>query len=206
LKEVGAQYLAQQVTLDELFGKCEQVKGQTPQRLDPIQGVWPAFMNANALAGCGEVRRAQAASDQLLKRYPTGTLVNKVFVPIIHAHSELNAGNAARTVQLLETAKPYEGTLHWIFRIDYLRGQAYLRERKGIEAAAAFQNVLDHRGSAPAAPFYPLAHLGLARAAALQGDVVKARKSYQDFFALWKDADPDIPILVEAKKEYEKLQ
>jgi len=89
---------------------------------------------------------------------------------------------------------------------NYLRGQAYLGERKGAEAASEFQKILDHRGWSPLSPLYPLAHLGLARAAVLQGDPTKARKSYQDFLALWKDADADLPILIEAKKEYEKLK
>ena len=93
-----------------------------------------------------------------------------------------------------------------LFQIAYLRGQAYLNQHKGADAAAEFQKILDHRGWQPASPLYPLAHLGLARAAALSGDTTKARTAYQDFFALWKDADPDIPILQEARREYEKLE
>jgi eukaryotic-like serine/threonine-protein kinase len=206
LKEVMAQYVAEQAGRDAVFGNCREVVEQTAKALEITQGSWPAFNAANALAGCGDVRRAQAVTDQMLKRYPRGTLVNKVFVPTIQARSEMYRGNAVRTIELLETARPFEKALDWIFPIDYLRGQAYLSEQKGMEAAAAFQNVLDHRGSAPATPLYPLAHLGLARAAALQGDKAKARKAYQDFFALWKDADPDIPILIKARKEYEQLK
>ncbi|HET6889957.1 MAG TPA: hypothetical protein VFH31_02550, partial [Pyrinomonadaceae bacterium] len=93
-----------------------------------------------------------------------------------------------------------------LFPVAYLRGQAYLAEQKGAEAAAQFQEILDHRGWSALSYFYPLAHVGLARAAVLQGDIAKARKAYQDFFVLWKDADPDTPILIEAKKEYEKLK
>ena len=206
LKDVMAQYVAEQAGRDAVFGNCKEVVEQTAKALEITQGPWPAFNAANALAGCGDVRRAQAVTDQMLKRYPRGTLVNKVFVPTIQARSEMYRGNAVRTIELLETARPFEKALNWIFPIDYLRGQAYLSEQKGMEAAAAFQNVLDHRGSAPATPLYPMAHLGLARAAALQGDMTKARKAYQDFFALWKDADSDIPILIKAKKEYEQLK
>ena len=86
------------------------------------------------------------------------------------------------------------------------RGQAYLGERNGAAAASEFQKILDHRGWSPLSPLYPLAHLGLARAAMLASDTTKARKSYQDFFALWKDADADLPVLIEAMKEYEKLK
>ena len=87
----------------------------------------------------------------------------------------------------------------------YVRGLAYLSSKQGAQGAAEFQKILDHRGEGPLSVLYPLANLGLARAAVLQVDTAKARKAYQDFFALWKDADPDVPILIEAKKEYEKL-
>ena len=88
----------------------------------------------------------------------------------------------------------------------YVRGQAYLVERRGSEAAAEFQKILNHRGVVVNEPIGTLAHLGLARGYVLNGDTAKARAAYQDFFALWKHADPDIPILKEAKGEYAKLQ
>jgi hypothetical protein len=112
--------------------------------------------------------------------------------------------NAAHAIQLLETTRTYEGADP--FQVAYLRGRAYLSEHKGAEAATQFQKILDHRGWQPASPSYSLARLGLARAAALSGDTPKARKAYQDFFALWKDADPDIPILQQAKREYENVK
>lgn len=90
--------------------------------------------------------------------------------------------------------------------MNYIRGQAYLRQGSGKEAAVEFQKILDHRGIEPLSPLYPLAHVGLARAAALSGDTAMSRKEYQDFFALWKDADADLPILIQAKKEYEQLK
>ncbi len=105
---------------------------------------------------------------------------------------------------MLQSAYKYEAPGSLV--PQYLRGQAYLNLKKGNEAAAEFQMILDHRGWAALSYYYPLACVGLARAAVLQGDTVKARKAYQDFFAQWKDADPDIPILIEAKKEYEKLR
>ena len=88
----------------------------------------------------------------------------------------------------------------------YLRGQAYLKLRQGSAAAAEFQKIVDHPGAILYDPTGALAHLGLARAYALSGDTAKARIAYQDFFALWKNADPDLPILKEAKAEYAKLQ
>jgi hypothetical protein len=111
----------------------------------------------------------------------------------------------------LEAAAPYElgepppmtqGTLYPV----YLRGEAYLQEHKGSDAAAEFQKMLNHRGILGNFFTGALAHLGLARAYAMTGDTAKSRSAYQDFFTLWKDADPDIPILKEAKAEYAKLQ
>ena len=94
----------------------------------------------------------------------------------------------------------------YAFEAIYLRGQAYLRLGAAAEAAVEFQKILDHRGVGPTSPLYALAHLGVVRAYGLAGETPKSRKAYQDFFALWKDADPDIPILKEAKAEYAKLQ
>jgi tetratricopeptide (TPR) repeat protein len=88
----------------------------------------------------------------------------------------------------------------------YLRGEAYLDQRDGAKALAEFQKIADHRGHAPTSPLYSLARLGSARAYALQGDAIKAKSAYQDFIAAWKDADPDVPILKQAKAEYAKLQ
>jgi Tfp pilus assembly protein PilF len=104
----------------------------------------------------------------------------------------------------LETTRPYEG--YAVFQIATLRGQAYLKEQRGADAAAEFQKILDHRGWKTVSPLYALAHLGLARAAAMSGDTTKAHKAYQDFLALWKAADQDLPILQEARREYEKLK
>lgn len=123
---------------------------------------------------------------------------------MIRAAVELRHNNADKAIQSLQPASQYEAIAQ--FWPAYLRGQAYLRLKKGTEAAEQFQKILDHRGWNPFSPLYPLAHLGLARVFALTGDAAKSRKGYQDFFALWKDADPDLPILGQAKREYEKLK
>jgi len=109
-------------------------------------------------------------------------------------------------LKLLQAVSRYESVS--FFYQNYLRGQAYLGEGKGAEAAREFQKILDHRGWSPTSPLYPLAlaHLGLAHATTLTGETAKSRKAYQDFLALWKDADADLPILIEAKKEYEKVK
>jgi len=125
-------------------------------------------------------------------------------VPIIRGAVQLNRNNPAEAIQLLEKAKGYEAAAE--FWPQYLRALAYLRLKSGNEAATEFQKILDNRGQATLSALYPLAHLGLARAATLTGDLSKSRKAYQDFLALWKDADSDLPVLQEAKQEYEKLK
>jgi len=105
---------------------------------------------------------------------------------------------------LLEPTRKYE--VFGDFWPQYLRGQAYLKQKNGVQAAAEFKTILDHRGWFPLSPLYPLAHLGMARAAALAGDKSKAGKFYLDFVTLWKDADPTIPVLIAARAEYEKVK
>jgi predicted Zn-dependent protease len=154
------------------------------------------------LALCGDAAAAQKAADETSKHYPADTLWNAVLLPSIRAAIELNRDEPARAVELLRSASPHERAYPYVV---YLRGLAYLRASKGTEAAAEFQKILDRKG-ANWGPFYPLSYVGLARAAKLAGDSSRASKAYQDFLALWKDADPDIPILKEAKAEYAKLQ
>jgi Tfp pilus assembly protein PilF len=119
------------------------------------------------------------------------------------AAATLDSGDAAKAIELLKPASAYDRNSTAVL---YLRGLAYVKNKQGAEAAREFEKVLALRNIAPADPLMSLAHLGLARAYTLQGDTQKSRTAYQDFFALWKDADPDLPILKEAKAEYAKLQ
>ena len=132
--------------------------------------------------------------------------MDKVTVPEFRAAIELKRGNAARALELLEPAANVESGWFDIYQPAYLRGQADLQAHRGQEAAAEFQKIIDHRSIVASGVIGALAHLGLARAYVLQADAAKARAAYQDFFALWKDADPDIPILKQAKAEYANLQ
>jgi hypothetical protein len=130
---------------------------------------------------------------------------------MVRAAMELNATGAARALELLRTATPYELAQCEPYQVGmlypaYLRGQAYLRARQGKEAAAEFQKIIDHRGLVLNFPLGALARLGLARAYAVQSDTTKTRSAYGDFLSLWKDADPDIPILKEAQAEYATLK
>jgi tetratricopeptide (TPR) repeat protein len=204
LKDVAAQIAAGAAVRDALLGNCRQVKDQTGKALAISHSQLTMVTAAQALAACGEVSHTQTITGELATRFPTDTLLNKVSLPLVQARLEMQRGHPALAVQLLETAGPYEGSA--LFQIAYLRGQAYLDLRRGADAAAEFQKILDHRGLQTASPFYPVAHVGLARAAALAGDTTTARRAYQDFFGLWKDADADIPILEQARREYEKVK
>jgi hypothetical protein len=130
---------------------------------------------------------------------------------MIHAAIALRRGDAGKAVEALAAAAPYEfgyvnGSANFVLYPVHLRGEAWLAARKGAEAVVEFQKILDHPGVVINEPIGSLAHLGLGRAYALTGENAKAKTAYQDFFALWKNADPDIPILIQAKAEYAKLK
>jgi eukaryotic-like serine/threonine-protein kinase len=161
---------------------------------------------AVALAVTGDVSHAQAIADDLGHRFPADTILHQVSIPCVRALIELNRKNPDAAIQSLQGAAPYElGIAQGLFPI-YVRGLAYLQAKRGAEAVAEFQKIVDHRGIDPNVPEHSLAKLGLGRAYVMTGDTAKARAAYQDFFALWKDADPDIAILKEAKAEYGTLK
>jgi tetratricopeptide (TPR) repeat protein len=159
---------------------------------------------AVAFSLCGDSAQAESIAGELARRKPTDTQVNACVVPAVRAVIQTGRGDAAGAVDLLRKAKRYELGQACGFWPQYVRGQAYLRQGSANEALSEFQAILDHRSVYPADILYPLAHLGLARAAGLAGDTAKSRKAYQDFFALWKGADPDIPILQQARREYQQ--
>jgi len=171
---------------------------------------------ALAYAFAGDLARARSLAG-LAKRFPENTVVQSVWLPTIRAQLAIAHKDPAQSIELLQPAVSYELGLSvgnannsCLYPV-YVRGQAYLSARQGQSAAAEFQKILDHRGLVWNCPTGALAHLGLGRAFALaaagvQGDTSKARAAYNDFLTLWKDADPDIPILKEAKAEYAKLQ
>jgi tetratricopeptide (TPR) repeat protein len=159
-----------------------------------------------ALAMTGDGNRAQAFMDELNHRFPADTILHRVNIPCVQALIGLNRNAPQQAIQALQAATPYELGINLGLLPIYIRGLAYLKARRGAEAAAEFQKIIAHRGVAPTFPEHSLARLGLGRAFVITGDRAKATATYQDFFALWKDADPDIPILKEAKAEYAKLQ
>ena len=153
----------------------------------------------------GQGREAEQIMDSLTRDLPSDTFLNGVDVPVVLAASQLSSGQADAALHTLDPVKPYEFGLEAGLLPNYFRAMAYLRLRRSEQAAAEFRAILDHRGVSPLGPTWVLSQLGLARAYAMSGDTAKARAAYQDFFSLWKDADPDIPVLKQAKAEYGNL-
>ncbi len=169
---------------------------------------------AFALALSGDSSRSETLADDLERRFPEDTAVRFSYLPALRAVLALKHGEPAKAIELLQIAVPYElgappssffGFFGALYPV-YVRGQGYLAAHQGAEAATEFQKILDHRGIVVSDPIGALAHLQLGRAYAVRGDTTKARAAYEDFLSLWKDADPDIPILKQAKAEYAKLQ
>jgi eukaryotic-like serine/threonine-protein kinase len=206
-KETAATYLGNSALRDAFIGESASARGLASATLALSKGRDPQALAALGYALANDSAHAQPLADDLSKRFPQDTLVQAMYLPVIHAQLVLGHGDPQKT---LDTLAPYEkydlaGTQFALMQI-YLRGQALLAQKKGSAAAAEFKKLLDNRNIAPNDVEAPLAQLGLARAHALSGDSAKARTAYQDFLAIWKDADPNIPILTQAKSEYAKLQ
>jgi len=159
-----------------------------------------------ALVLAADATQASKMVDSIESLHPPDGYVSKVRVPQLRGAIELKRGNPGRALEILAPFAIYDEGWFDIYMFAYVRGEAYLLARRGSEAAAEFRNVIDHRGIVDSAPYGVRARLEAARAYALEGDTSKARGAYQDFLTLWKDADPDIPILRQAQSEYAKLQ
>jgi ATP/maltotriose-dependent transcriptional regulator MalT len=209
--EAGALWQANAALREAEFGNAAAAAQAIVAALTLAPGRDVKVLAALAWARAGDNTRAKAAAAQLEKTYAQDTMVKFYWLPTIYAAIANNSGHAEESISLLEAARPYElglppqlqvGTLYPVF----VRGQAYLVAHNGNAALIEFHKVLDHRGIVLNFPVGALARLGLARAYNMQGDTANARSAYQDFLTLWKDADPDIPILKEAKAEYAKVQ
>jgi ATP/maltotriose-dependent transcriptional regulator MalT len=186
-------------------------KEDAQSALATIKGKHGEGFSAIAFALAGDVAKANRAIDDLTKRFPQNTAVQTRYLPMARSALALNSGNAQAAIEALSPAAPYElGHTNEDFTFAlypiYFRGQAYLAAKNWASAAAEFQKILDHPGIVGNEPIGALAHLGLARAYLFSGDTAQAKNSYQDFFALWKNADSDIPVLMQAKAEFAKLQ
>jgi serine/threonine protein kinase/Flp pilus assembly protein TadD len=205
-KETAAFYQARAGVREGLVGNSAQAHQDAVAALALSPGILVKSIAAQTLALAGDATQAQKLADDLNHNFPLDTLIQGYGLPIIHANIELHRGNPSKAIEFLDVTRPYELGGPGIMIPVYIRGVAYLRTRNGPEAAREFQRMLDHRPMMSNTLICPITRLGLARARVLEGNTSSARSAYQDFFALWKDADPDIPILKEAKAEYEKLQ
>ena len=213
-RESAASYEAGEAVWEALFGNAAPARHSATAALELSNGRDVEYAAAFALAMEGDLPRSQSLAADLGQRFPEDTSVQFNYLPALGALFALNHHEHGKAIELLQVAVPYElnipsvdfneffGGLYPV----YVRGEAYLGAGKGAEAAAEFQKVLDHPGVVFADPIGALAHLQLGRAYALSGDKTRAKAAYQDFLTLWKDADPDFPILKEAKAEYAKLQ
>jgi serine/threonine protein kinase/tetratricopeptide (TPR) repeat protein len=208
-KEFSGIILAQQASCEAELGNLTEARQKISDALAISQDRDTRAIVMDVLPRTGDSARSQKIADDLLRQYPTDTLLTKVFVPLAQARSDLQRHQPVPAVARLEIATPYElgtgpGTARYL--VNYIRGEAFLGSNQGARAAAEYQKILDHRGVDPWDVTYSLSRLGLGRAYAFEGNTTAAKSAYQDFFAAWKDADPDLPVLKQAKAEYEKLR
>jgi tetratricopeptide (TPR) repeat protein len=210
-KETAALWHGSAALREVEFGNESEARQNATAALALLPGRDVKSIAALALARAGEVAQARKLADSLNTDFPRDTVVQDYWLPSIRAAIELHSKKSAKALEMLNAAAPYELAQCEPFQVGmlypiYLRGQTFLLAARGNEAGAEFQKIIDHRGIVVNSPLGALARIGLARAYALQGDTAKARAAYQDFLTLWKDADPDIPILQQAMAEYAKLQ
>jgi eukaryotic-like serine/threonine-protein kinase len=212
-KDAPAVYSGTSGLREAWFGNTGEARRRGSLALKLSSGRDLQYFVALTFAYAREDARAKALADDLDKRFPEDTIVQFNYLPTVRGKLALNKGDVSGAIQSLGAAAPYElgatrtTDLEWTAMFPvFVRGEAYLGARQGSLAAAEFQKILDHRGLVLNQPIGALAHLGLGRAYVLQSDIPKAKAAYLDFLTLWQDADPDIPVLQQAKAEYAKLQ
>ena len=210
-KETAASYMADSAVTEALFGNAAKAKEDAAAALAESNGRDVRAAVALAYALAGDTGHAQSLVDDLAERFPEDTIAQFEYLPEIRAQIALDHADSAKAIELLKAASPYDlGSPSSIVPLAlypvYVRGEAYLAERSSAAAVAELQKILDHPGVVQNEPIGAFARLGLARAYTVQHDAANTRKAYQDLFALWKNADPDIPILKQARAEYAKLQ
>jgi eukaryotic-like serine/threonine-protein kinase len=203
-KDAAAGLEATAALREALFGNFAEARTEATEASRAPAGSATEGTAALGLALAGDGPQAQKLAADLNRRFPEGTFVQSSYLPMIRAVLALNQGKPQEAIEDLRAASTYE--LGNVFAPIYVRGEAYLSARQGAEAAKEFQRIVDHPGIVANDPIGALAHLGVGRGWALAGDKAKARTEYQNLLALWKNADPNIPLLKQAKAEYAKLQ
>jgi tetratricopeptide (TPR) repeat protein len=209
-KEWGASNLEAEASCHAEVGFLQEARQTMNAALALSDNVYVRADAARVFASSEDTARSEKLIADLGKEFPAFTLLNQVKLPEARALNSLQRNQPAPAVAALDSARPYElgadRRLAGDFLTIYIRGEGFLRLRDGVKAAAEYQKIIDHRGIDPTSPLCSLARFGLGRAYALQGESAKAKGAYQDFFAIWKDADADVPVLKTAKAEYEKLK
>jgi serine/threonine protein kinase/tetratricopeptide (TPR) repeat protein len=214
VREEAASYRAARAVWEAAYGNAAEGKRNAMASLELSRGRDVQYAAGIALALSGDSSQSQGLTDDLEKRFPEDTFVQFTYLPVLRALSALDRGKPTESLERLQVALRYELAVNGLnfnhyylggLHSAYVRGEALLAAHQPAEAAAEFQKILDHRGIVGADPIGALSHLHLGRTFALSGDLAKSRTAYQDFLTLWKDADPDIPILRQAQAEYAKL-
>jgi Flp pilus assembly protein TadD len=203
--ELAAQWAMEDAEVHAIVGDCDQARREIPAGLELNRDNYTLERAARSYALCGSSAEASRLTDELRSRFAAATLTTRLQIPVIGAASALTRRDFARAIQLLDEVKPYDHAPAAEFWPEYLRGEAYLGLEDAQAAAAQFETIVAHRGEAPTSPLYALAHLGAARAAVMAGDKVRARASYEGFFALWKGGDVS-RLMDETRREYARLQ
>jgi serine/threonine protein kinase/tetratricopeptide (TPR) repeat protein len=208
-KEFAAGLMALEAYDDALLGYRDEARQKASQAIELSPDPDTRSEAAFALATAGDVQKSSTLIAGLERDAPDNHFIQSEIIPQVRAAQQIEKNQLADALSTLESLRPYEfgvGAHAVGVTPVFMRGIVYLKMHDGAKAAAEFQRILDHRGAAGFAIEYPLSRLNVGRAYALQGDTAKARTAYQDFFAAWKDADPDVPVLKAAKAEYEKLK
>ena len=199
---------------EAFYGNPAAARRSAARALELGRGREVDYAAAFALALSGDLRTSRVLAEDLAREFPEDTSVQSIYLPTLRALFSLSSQDAAAAIQALQTASRYDlalggvgfiGRFGGLYRI-YVRGQAYLAAHQPAAAAAEFQRILDHRSIVLVDPMDAIARLQLARALALAGDTAKAKITYNDLLTLWKDADPGIPMVEEARAEYARLR
>ena len=209
-KEAAAGYQVDQALREGEAGNAEQARRDANGALKLAPNQYVRETAALALARAGDSATAEKLAAELDKQFPLDIIAQRYWLPTIGAAVALDRKDPKRAIELLQDMSTIELGVSSLTAVAlcpaYVRGEAYLMLHDGRGAATEFQKFIDHRGLVANFPWGAMARLGLARAYAMQGDTAKAKSAYRDFLTLWKDADPDVPVLIQAKSEYAKLQ
>jgi serine/threonine protein kinase/tetratricopeptide (TPR) repeat protein len=205
-KENAANSLITLSQMQALVGKCDVAKENVQRALAIFRGRMSMSGGATTLGACGDVSKSQTLLDEVVKEYPKDLPVTMISAPLIKALIEKDRGNLDQAFQYLESLRRYDLGIIAGLANTYARGLVLLEQKKAGEATVEFKKIQEHRAIVMFSPVHALSQLQLARAAAVNGDVTSSKKYYQDFFAAWRDADQELPVVVEAKKEYERMK